>query len=91
MIHSLFLFCECFLIIIEFNYQRLGLYIDITTNLKKENRFYKTHPSAKIKLCTETFWYLNLGNQKLNNIKCQIGCQNQLITVDLVINYSCYI
>jgi len=21
-----------------------GLYIDITTNLKKENRFYKTHP-----------------------------------------------
>jgi len=29
--------------------------------------------------------------QKLNNIKCQIGCQNQLITVDLVINYSFYI
>jgi len=26
-----------------------GLYIDITTNLEKENRFYKTQPSTKIK------------------------------------------
>ena len=26
-----------------------GLYIDIRTKLKKGNRFYKTHPSDKIK------------------------------------------
>jgi len=25
-----------------------GLYINIRTSLKKENRFYKTHPSDKI-------------------------------------------
>ena len=67
------------------------LYEDIRIKFKKENRFYKTHPFSTIKCCAETFWYLNLGNQKLNYIKCQIGCQNQLITVDLFINYSCYI
>ena len=56
-----------------------GLYIDIKTKLKKENRFCKTHPSNKIKWCNETFWVLHIMSRKapLDQVEGKLRAKNR--------------